>query len=181
VLRRFHAMPLQVAAQAAASDAAADGRCSGTHCIRRRRIGGARFDLFKRQATAEDYRTGYIGLRVNKQYSLQRFLLNITNDYGATITWNTSITRRSTMSLQLGSGRCAGQRRDQRRSERNRRCRISTTKVQKNIRVSRNQRLGLDGALGYGRVVLARVAHDADQFGAVRRPGRLPPDKASSG
>ena len=78
------AMPLRVAAQASAlaplpaSFAEEAEFLSALHFI----VGGSAVrdsNLFKRpDATAETYRAGYIGLRVNKQYSLQRFLLDVT-------------------------------------------------------------------------------------------------------
>jgi hypothetical protein len=109
-------------------------------------------NLFKTPvATEETYRTGYLGLRVDKQYSQQRFQVNVTKttynynhltylnykalDYLAA--WQGTLTSR--LSASFSADRTESQVPY-----------YDFVGVEKNIRVSENQRLNLDGGLGYG-------------------------------
>jgi len=149
------AMPFQAAAQTGISPAPAIADdllvTNFLHLV----VGGSATrdsNLFKTpDATAEEYRTGYIGLRVNKLYSQQRFLVDVTRstynynhltylnykawDYNAA--WQWTLTPRLTGSISA----------DRKESQVPY---FDYPGVERNIRISENQRVNLDGGLGYG-------------------------------
>jgi len=148
-------MPFQAAAQTGVSPAPAFADdllvTNFLHLV----VGGSAVrdsNLFKTLvATEETYRTGYLGLRVDKQYSQQRFQFNVTKttyNYNHLTYLNYKALDylagwRGTLTSRLSASFTADRTESQVPY-------YDFPGVEKNIRVSENQRFNLDGGLGYG-------------------------------